>query len=498
MSKDIATSIARNATVMMGSQMVTWVSSFVLMMFLPRYLGSEDYGRLYLAMSVAMIAQVFVDFGGAYYIAKEIARHRERAASLIADSIGFRIGLSILSMLLLALFSWIAGYSWHVQALILILAGAKLWEGPLGVFISAFQGFEEMVHRSVVSIVERVFLTGAGVTALVLGGSSMTIAVIMAASTMLGCALALHRLRPFVPRIPRVNWRNVAGLARAGLPYLMMAIFAVIYYRINAVMLSLMVPEQVVGWFGAAFRFFDILMFFPSILSMAVFPVLSRSVDQKNAVVETTVKSLEIILIVAIPLAIGTYAFSEEIIVTLFGRDDYTGSVAILAALAPGLILVYIDFVLVTALIAMDRQRQWSWVALAAIPFSVALNALLIPYFQGLTGNGGIGSAIATNITEFGILLSALWLLPGGFFPRERLLQPLRTILAGASLIVCLWGFRTIEAPWLLQAFAGTVVYTAAVLLTGALRPEDRAFVLATISPAGLRRLFATGKNAKP
>jgi O-antigen/teichoic acid export membrane protein len=104
MSKDIATSIARNATVMMGSQVVTWVSSFVLMMFLPRYLGSEDYGRLYLAMSIAMIAQVFVDFGGAYYIAKEIARHRDRAPSLIADSIGFRMGERAL-ILLLALFS---------------------------------------------------------------------------------------------------------------------------------------------------------------------------------------------------------------------------------------------------------------------------------------------------------------------------------------------------------------------------------------------------------
>jgi hypothetical protein len=205
-------------------------------------------------------------------------------------------------------------------------------------------------------------------------------------------------------------------------------------------MLSLLVPEHVVGWFGAAFRFFDMLMFFPSILSMAVFPVLSRSVDQKNAVESTTIKSLEIILMVAIPLAIATYAFAGDIITTLFGAEDYTGSIAVLAALAPGLVLVYIDFVLVTALIAMDRQRQWSWVALAAIPISIGLNALLIPYFQDLTGNGGIGSAIATNITELGILVTALVLLPRGFFPRKKFQQPFRTVVAGALLILCIWG----------------------------------------------------------
>ncbi len=497
MSKEIATSIARNATVMMGSQVVTWVSSFVLMLFLPRYLGSEDFGRLYLAMSVAMIAQVFVDFGGAYFIAKEIARHHDHAPSLISDSIGFRMILSVVSLLLLGLFSWLVGYPWPVQVVILILVGAKLWEGPLGVFISAFQGFEEMVHRSVVSIVERVFLTVVGVTALVMGGTSFTIAIIMGASTLLGCVIAFRRLRPFVPHLPRVNWANVAGLAREGLPYLMMAIFAVIYYRINAVMLSLMVPEEVVGWFGAAFRFFDILMFFPSILSIAVFPVLSRSVDQKGTVVMTTMKSLEIILMVAIPLSIGTYAFSEEIITTLFGATDYAGSVAVLAALSPGLILVYIDFVLVTALIAMDRQRQWSWVALAAIPFSIGLNALLIPYFQDVAGNGGIGSAIATNITELGILITALLLLPRGFFPKKRFHQPLRTILAGISLALCIWGLSTLQVHWLLQALAGAGVYVGAIFLTGAIQPEDRAFVRSTISSSGLRGFFLTGRSVK-
>ena len=84
-------SIAKNTTVMMGSQLVTWISTFILMLFLPRYLGSVDYGRLYLAMSLTMIFQIVIDFGGSYYIAKEISRSREHAPTLVADSIGMRI-----------------------------------------------------------------------------------------------------------------------------------------------------------------------------------------------------------------------------------------------------------------------------------------------------------------------------------------------------------------------------------------------------------------------
>ena len=235
MSKEIATSIARNAAVMMGSQVVTWISTFILMVFLPRYLGSEEYGRLYLAMSVAMIAAVFVDFGGAYYIAKEIARDRTQAGAIVADSIGLRLGLSSLSIVVLFLFAWVAGYSWEVRGLILILGAAKLWEGPLGVLSAAFQGFEQMAHRSVVAIVERVFLTVVGVCALLVGGSAMTIAVIMAISTLLSCLVGFRRLRRLVPRLPAVQWRKMGDLVRAGVPYLLMAIFAVIYYRINAI-----------------------------------------------------------------------------------------------------------------------------------------------------------------------------------------------------------------------------------------------------------------------
>ena len=496
MSKEIAASVARNATVMMGSQIVTWISSFILMVFLPRYLGTEDYGRLYLAMSFAMIAQVFVDFGGAYYIAKEIARHRDQAPALIADSIGFRLGLSLLSLVVLGSFAWIAGYPWQVRALILILVGAKLWEGPLAVFISAFQGFEEMVHRSVVAIIERVILTAAGVTALLMGGNAVTVALVMAASTLIGCLVGFRRLHLFIDHLPRIRWHRLGELARAGLPYLMMAIFAVIYYRINAVMLSFLSPETVVGWFGAAFRFFDMLMFFPSILSIAVFPALSRKVAQGDSVALMTGKSLEIILLVGIPLAVGTYAFAPEIISLLFGMKSYAGSVVVLQTLAPGLILVYVDFVLVTAIIAMDRQRVWSIVALIAIPVSVALNAVLIPYYQSQMGNGGVGSAIATNVTELGILFTALWLLPRGFFAWTFWIQPAKTVVAGLIMLASIWFFRSLGIHWGLLIPLSSIIYATMVLLTRALQPDERAFIMTTLSPASVRRMFSPQKSS--
>src|SRR6266404_2680946 len=99
MTYDSATSITKNTTVMMTSQMITWISSFILMMFLPRYLGSDEYGRLYLAISITMIFQIIIEFGGNYSIPKEVSRHPERAPALAANFIGLRVLLWACSLL---------------------------------------------------------------------------------------------------------------------------------------------------------------------------------------------------------------------------------------------------------------------------------------------------------------------------------------------------------------------------------------------------------------
>ncbi len=496
MSSDIAKSVTKNMTVMMGSQVVTWISTFVLMIFLPRYLGSEEYGRLYLAMSVSMMFQVFIEFGGSYFISKEVARFHDRAPEMIVNSIGLRLVLSAGSIVLMIGFSFVAGYAPTVRALIAIFAVARLWEGSLSVFTSSFQGFEKMEYRSLTSITEKVSLTIIGVGALLMGANSVVIALIMSAATLLSFLVGVRYIRIMVPRFPRINWQAGWELARKGVPYLLMSIFAVIYYRVNAVMLSLMAPDAVVGWFGAAFRFFDILMFLPSIFSMAVFPVLARLSGEENTVTRTTQKSLDFILVAVIPIGISTFVFAGDIISLLFGLKEFSQSIIVLKVLSFGLLLVYVDFVLVTALIAMDKQRQWSIVALSAIPLSVLLNYLLIPYFQNRLGNGGVGSAVATNITELFIMGAAIVLLPKGVFVVSGVPVPLKAVIAGGIMVGSLWFMGDGPIPWMIRGVLGLVVYGVAALSLRVFQPEEIAFFRSFFSLQSMKKTFLRRRGA--
>src|SRR5690625_2019105 len=155
MKSEVGRSIMRNLSVMFGAQGLTWISGFVLLFFLPRYLGSEDFGRLYLAMSVVAIMGLLVDFGGNYLIPKEVARSRKKGVRILGSYIILRIFLWILFIGVILLISHLLGYSGHVNMLILILAVGKLWESGVTAFNAYFQGIERMEFPSMATIAER-------------------------------------------------------------------------------------------------------------------------------------------------------------------------------------------------------------------------------------------------------------------------------------------------------------------------------------------------------
>jgi O-antigen/teichoic acid export membrane protein len=160
LGSEVRKSITRNMSVMMGAQVITWVTSFVLLYFLPRYLGSEDFGRLYLALSIKMMLGLMIDFGGNYLIPKEVARSARRGSKILNSYILLRIGLWMLAMGLILLLSDLLGYSDHVHLLIIILAIGKLWEGGGAAIGSYFLGIERMEYPSLANIFEKVFVAG--------------------------------------------------------------------------------------------------------------------------------------------------------------------------------------------------------------------------------------------------------------------------------------------------------------------------------------------------
>ena len=497
-NQSIGRSVARNMSVMFSAQAVNWVSSFLLLYFLPRLLGSEDYGRLYLALSIKMMLGLLIDFGGNYLIPKEVARSEKTGSFILSSYIILRVLLWVLSIGAIILFSHLLGYSQHVHFLILILAVGKLWEGAYSAIGAYFQGIEQMEYPSLGNIIERLTVAVFSIAALLMGADSIVIAIIMASAALLNLLVLMY----FSRNVLKISYGfsfKVFGLLKTGMPYFLFSLFSVIYYRIDAVMIAAFTNESVTGWYGGAFRFFDIVMIFPLIYKTAIFPVFSRLWDDTKGKLEETIsESLRLMIILGLPVALVVFVYAESIIHFFMGLDEYGPSVLILQIFSASIPIIYLDIILGSALLsAANKQNEWAMVGFAAIFVNIVLNYFLIPYSQEYFMNGGTGAALSTLFTELFMMSAAFVLLPKGYlkgFKASYVSKPaFSTVVMGAIV----WGFNMIGLYWMLSMVSGLIVYICSLLLIKTFAPQELKLLKEFISVEHLKGFLKTSEASE-
>lgn len=481
----------------MVQQIITWTSTFVLMLFLPRYLGPVNYGRIYLAISIAGIFGMIIDYDGRSGVAKRISRSPEGRAGILVNAIGFRVLFWILSFSCMLIFALVSDYPDAVKILLVIFGFEMLWNGARTVIWGMFTGLEKIQYSFIGTITERIFISAVSIAAIFLKANVTVIAIIMISGTLINFLICVRFATRLIPSFPKFDWKKSMILVKEGIPYLLYTIFGFIYYRIDTVMLSFRTPETVVGWYGASYKFFDVLAFLPSIYSISILPILSKLRGKEDdALARTTRKSLEFIILAGIPISLSVIFFSHEIIDFFFGMKGYQPSVLNLQIFSIGLLLIYIDMILSAALIACDKQRLWAVVALTAIFINVALNLFAIPYTQSKFGNGGIGAAIATIITEYFVMVCALLILPKEILGNARSSQTIKALVAGMVMGLTLYFLRMSSIFWIGQIFVGIATYIFMIFLLKTIPPDELDFLKSFISGRSLRAFLASGKEA--
>src|SRR5262249_61259719 len=93
-------------------------------------------------------------------------------------------------------------------------------------------------------------------------------------------ALAVVWARRMVRIDLRQGVRRIAPVVRASLPYWAFGVFFMVYLWIDTVMLGLLAPPEVVGYYGVATKLFTTLMFVPFIVATASLPRLAAAFEE--------------------------------------------------------------------------------------------------------------------------------------------------------------------------------------------------------------------------
>lgn len=463
--------IAKNASMMLVTQVITWGLSFLVMIFIPRMLGATAMGQFQLAGSIWAIVGIIANFGMAMLLTKEVARNPARVDEIFGTIIVLRVLLCLLGFGGVALYVTLVGYDSQTIHVIYVMGAYSVAVQLSDSFRAVLQALERMEYISIGSIVAKTFLTVIGLVLLFMGQGILVMTAIVVAAEIINLIIQAVSLRYVRPVRFNIDLLVARWVLKKSFTYFMVSAFLVIYVQLDIVIISILVNEQAIGWYAASDALFTSLMFIPSIFITAVFPALTRMhANASNSLRLLTRKSFDLLMLLSVPIGLGLLSIATPLVVMFFG-PEFAPSGQILAVMGIVLIFTYQNTLLGNFLISADRQNAWTIVMAVATFLTIPLDLIFVPWCQSTFGNGAVGGALAFIVTEMGMTITGLFLLPKGFLTWSNAWTTLRTLIAGLGMVGAVWFVKDLFIA--IPVVVGAATYAILVLILRVVPRED-------------------------
>jgi O-antigen/teichoic acid export membrane protein len=380
----------------MGDKVSNMALGFLVAVLVARHLGPENFGIFSYAISVGAIFSAASHVGLSGLIVKEIVKKPNERALTLGTALGLKYIGGIVGYTILITYAAIYEGIESIEFTALAIAGGILLLLPFDIIDYWFQAFVRAKYSTAARLTG-ITLSSALKIVLVIAGSG-TIALIAANLTQaIFTAIAfivIYRLKSELSiKEWSFKWTKAKELFNQGWMIYLGAIFAVIYLKIDLVMLRWYVGAEAVGIYAVAAQLSEAWYFIPTAIAASFFPKLIAMREANHEIYLKRLQQLfDFLFILAVSVAIVTTILSDWLI-TLFFGSHYIESASIL--------IIHIwagTFIFMRALfsrwILIENALMFSLITqgLGALT-NILLNMVMIPKF------GGNGAAFATLIS---------------------------------------------------------------------------------------------------
>ncbi len=471
----LARAVATNTAVQLAGRAVTTACSLAIIGILTRSLGVAGYGSYTTAVGYGAVLAVLADAGFFWILLRELSAEGADG-SRIASNI-----LTLRSVLALVVFGAGAAAAWLIPQYPLAvrqgIAVASL-AGWISTVTATLTGVFQVRHR-----MERAVLADVLGRAVVLGGISWlaghggSLAGMLwayVAGNAAGGAASLWLSRPYVrlaPRFDRAYWRRIV---RAALPMGVALVLGVLYFRVDAVLLSVLRGSTDVGIYGPPYKIIEALLALPTMFLGNVFPSLARLLGGNRAEAgRISTRALTALVALAVPVVTGGIILAAPMLRFVAGAayagasTVALGSVPVTGTLALQVLLVALGLAFVATLfsyllVAAGRQRLLVVPNAGFLVLNVVSNLILLPRLSYL------GAALATVLTELAVVSWLGSLVRREVGVRPRVLAGWQIVGAGAGMAAAVAPLR--HGPLALAIGVGAAVYLGLLAALGAVR----------------------------
>lgn len=445
-----------NTILQSAGKIISVVLGLVTIAYLTPYLGQIGFGEYTTVTAYMGFVGILADLGLYLIATKEISRAGADEKKILGNIFSLRFATVTALLCLGAAASLFFPYSAAVKKSMFVGILAFSFVSGTQVLVGIFQKYLVFYQLIASEIVQRLALLIS--TALFIFWKLDLIYFIwsIAIANALHFFISLHLSRRLVPFRLEFDYRFWFEILSKSWPLAFSVVLNLIYFKADTLILSILKRPEDVGTYGLSYKFLEVLLSFPAMFAGLIMPFLA-----KYAFVEWPKyrqylqKSLDAILLVIVPMVASVFFFARPI-VNLVGGQIYPDADTVLKILIFATAIIYVGNLLGYTVVALDSQKKMIAGYFLGTAVGLLSYLIFIPRFSYF------GAAVGTVIVELAVASYAYFLTSkkSGYFPNFKILSK-----ALLSIFPCALLFYFTNFFWMLEIFAGLLIYAGGLLV---------------------------------
>lgn len=394
--------ILKQTSILFFAQALTRVIGFFYTIFLARSLQVDDFGLYSLGLAYFSILSSISDFGFNRFLIREIAKEKEKSWEIIWSVLMLRLTVASILFAAFALGIYIFDHDKLRVSIVLLSSLAILPQVIAITFDGIFVALQKLQFSAISAIVLSISTIIFGFILInyglgVFGAVNALILGQVIYASVLGLILYKHQGFKLSSVTVEVMKKALIG----SLPYGILAIMGLLYFRIDTIILSYIKGNFDTGIYSAGYKFLEALVFIPNAFTFALFPIFAKLHEtDTRKIKEIFTKTIGVTLLLGFVLSAIYFFIVPEIIYAFLPK--YSKATEVIKILSLSIPFMFIHIPAAAVLTSTDKYlKQIILLSIVPITFNVLANLLFIPQY---------GLSAAAWITVLSDILSALLL----------------------------------------------------------------------------------------
>lgn len=387
--------IVYNTVISIGARIIGLVLSLIIVGFITRYLGQTGFGYYSTILAFLYFFTVLADLGLYSICLREISKDGTNQSKIASNAFTIRFFIGLLIFCLAPIIVCFFPYQTEIKLGVLIGAVGFWLMSNHQVLMSVFQKYLRMDKVALAEFLGRAVQLGIVAFFVWQKLGFLFIVSALVGGSLINFLLVFLFSQKYIRISFKFDFPLWFSLLKESLPLALAIIFTVIYFKLDTIMLSLMKPLADVGIYNLAYKFLESLLFFPAMFVGLIMPLMSKyAFTNREKFRKVTQEALNLLLIIAVPLIIGVFFLSDEIVVLIAGQD-FVLSAGVLNVLIIAASIIFLGVLFSNMIISLKKQKWLAYIYGLGALINLTANFILIPKYSYY---GAAGTTILTEL----------------------------------------------------------------------------------------------------